>query len=59
VDAQNDQTPPDKRRDTLIEAITAAFDGISREDGITLHEAEEIDCHGTPEELAAATTCSD
>ncbi len=40
--------------DALIADIVAAFDGISREDGTTLHEAEETDCHGTPEELLVA-----
>jgi hypothetical protein len=40
--------------DTLTTEITTAFDGIPREDGITLHEAEEIDCHGSPEELLRA-----
>ena len=40
--------------DSIIAEITAAFDGVFREDGKTLHEAEELDCHGTPEELQRA-----
>ena len=39
---------------TIIQEITDAFDGVSREGGISLHEAEEIDCRGTPEQFAAA-----
>ena len=38
----------------LVEEIAAAFDGVGREGGVSLHEAEEIDCHGTSEERAAA-----
>ena len=38
----------------LIAEITAAFDGVSREDGITLHEAIAIDDWKTPEEQLAA-----
>src|SRR4051794_16144118 len=41
-------------RQSLIEEITAAFDGVSREGGISLHEAEQIDCHGIAEERAEA-----
>lgn len=36
----------------LIAEITAAFDGVSREDGITLHEAQAIDDYAGPEERA-------
>jgi hypothetical protein len=38
----------------LVEEIAAAFDGVGREGGVSLHEAEEIDCHGTPEKRAEA-----
>ena len=38
----------------LIVEITAAFDGVSREDGITLHQAIAIDDWKTPEEQLAA-----
>jgi hypothetical protein len=34
-------------RERLITAIEIAFSGVSREDGITLHEAEVIDNHGS------------
>ncbi|MCS6814213.1 MAG: hypothetical protein NZ772_11715 [Cyanobacteria bacterium] len=37
-----------------MELITKAFDGVSREDGITLHEARAIDDWGDEEERAAA-----
>lgn len=40
----------------LIEEIIAAFDGVSREDGVTLHEATVIDDYGSLEERAAART---
>src|SRR5579862_7945740 len=40
--------------DSLIAEITAAFDGVSRDGGITLHEAEGLDCHYSPEELKLA-----
>ncbi|HZH29552.1 MAG TPA: DUF6714 family protein [Pyrinomonadaceae bacterium] len=33
----------ERRRDALIAEITAAFDGVEREDGITLHEAQALD----------------
>ncbi len=32
----------------------SAFDGVDREDGVTLHEANVIDDYGTAEELLAA-----
>ena len=38
----------------LIAEITAAFDGVSRENGITLHQAIAIDDWKTPEEQLAA-----
>ena len=38
----------------VIAAIHAAFDGVSRGDGVTLHEADVIDNYGSPEERAAA-----
>jgi hypothetical protein len=40
--------------EALCAEIHEAFDGVSREGGTTLHEGEEIDCHGSPEELALA-----
>ncbi len=38
----------------LITLITEAFDGVQREDGVTLHEADVIDDYGTTEQRAAA-----
>jgi hypothetical protein len=38
----------------LIAEITAAFDGVAREDGTTLHEAIAIDDRNSPEEQLAA-----
>ena len=42
------------RRKRLIKAITAAFDGVWREDGVTLHQARVLDDYGDEEEQAAA-----
>ena len=36
----------------IIEQITAAFDGVSREDGVTLHESRAIDDQLSPEKRA-------
>jgi hypothetical protein len=44
----------ESRRDALIDEITAAFDGVSREDGTTLHQADAIDDRKSPEEELAA-----
>jgi hypothetical protein len=44
----------ESRRSALIDEITAAFDGVSREDGTTLHEAEAMDDWKSPEEQRAA-----
>ena len=41
-------------RSAVIEQITKAFEGVSREDGISLHEARVIDDWGGEEERAAA-----
>jgi len=41
-------------RPAVIEQITKAFEGVSREDGVTLHEARVIDDYGSEEERAAA-----
>ena len=38
----------------LIDLITAAFDGVSREDGVTLHEARVIDDYGDDDERSDA-----
>ena len=39
---------------SLAAEISAAFDGVAREDGTTLHEGEGLDCRYSPEELAEA-----
>ncbi|MEO6906949.1 MAG: DUF6714 family protein [Abditibacteriaceae bacterium] len=44
----------EQKKAILIEEITAAFDGVSREDGITLHEAMALDNYGGPEERRVA-----
>lgn len=44
----------ESRRNELIAGITAAFDGVSREDGTTLHEANAIDDRKSDEECLAA-----
>jgi hypothetical protein len=41
-------------RQSIIHEIEAAFEGVCREDGVTLHEAEVLDSYGTDEERAAA-----
>ncbi|MEL6230616.1 MAG: DUF6714 family protein, partial [Cyanobacteria bacterium J06627_3] len=42
------------RKLALIEEITVAFDGVAREEGVTLHEATVIDDYGSPAERAEA-----
>lgn len=44
----------EQKKVALIEEITAAFDGVSREQGVTLHEATVIDDYGSLEERAEA-----
>lgn len=44
----------EKRKAELIEEITVAFDGVSREGGVSLHEAEALDAYGSQKQLAAA-----
>jgi hypothetical protein len=44
----------DEAKHRVIEIITRAFDGVSREDGVSLHEAIVIDDYGTDEERSAA-----
>jgi hypothetical protein len=50
----SNETDFESRRDELIAEIAAAFDGVSREDGTTLHEAEAIDDRKSDEECRAA-----
>lgn len=44
----------EQERASLVEQIERAFDGVQREEGVTLHEAEVIDNYGSDEERAAA-----
>lgn len=44
----------ERARSALIAEITAAFDGVSREEGTTLHEAIAIDDWASPDEQRAA-----
>jgi hypothetical protein len=39
---------------SLIAEISAAFDGVRRDEGTTLHEGEELDNRGSPDELQRA-----
>jgi hypothetical protein len=41
-------------RSTLIEEITAAFDSVTRDDGVTLRQATVLDNSGSPKEEATA-----
>lgn len=41
-------------RSAVIAEITSAFDGVSREDGVTLHEADVIDDYGSDAERQKA-----
>ena len=43
-----------ERKAALIEEIVAAFDGVSREGGVSMSEAEVIDDYGSDEERATA-----
>ena len=45
---------PEMLRERLIEEIQRVFDGVSREDGITLHEADAIDDWETEQEILRA-----
>lgn len=54
LDAMCNERQREERLNKLIAEITAAFDGVSREDGITLHEAKAIDDWKPSEELQAA-----
>jgi len=44
----------EERRVALIAEINEAFDGVTREDGITLHEAIALDDYASQEETMAA-----
>jgi len=50
----SDESEFESRRNTLIADIAAAFAGVSREDGTTLHEADARDDWKSPEEQRAA-----
>ena len=44
----------EQRKQDLIEEIIAVFDGVSREGGVSLHEAWVIDDCGTNKQRAKA-----
>lgn len=44
----------DRTQKSLLKAIEAAFDGVSREGGVSWREAEAIDQYASPEECKAA-----
>jgi len=44
----------DEAKQRAIDQITRAFDGVSREDGVSLHEAIALDDYATPAQRAAA-----
>lgn len=44
----------EQRKAALIDEITAAFDGVSREGGVSLHEAIAIEANGSDDERASA-----
>ena len=50
----NETLSDQELRAAIIAQIEEAFDGVERDDGVTLHEARELDDYGSPEELAAA-----
>lgn len=50
----SDESDFESRRSALAAEITAAFDGVAREGGTTLHEAEARDDRRTEEEQRAA-----
>jgi hypothetical protein len=41
-------------RDSVINEIRAVFNGVLREDGVSMHEAEVIDAYGSDEQRARA-----
>jgi len=53
-DAADDVLGRESRRLQVLSEIETAFDGVSREDGVTLHEAEVLDSYGGAAERAAA-----
>jgi Cysteine-rich CPCC len=42
------------QRDEILQQIAQVFDGVRREEGVTLHEALEMDLYGSPEQCAQA-----
>ena len=49
-----DNSTIESERAAVIDEIALAFDGVSREDGTTLHEAEAIDGYASEEEQLRA-----
>ena len=54
-----DQDRKQQLRDELIAEIERAFDGVSREDGITLHQAEAMDDYYKPADRVAFARLKD
>ena len=48
------KTSYQQQKRALIQEITIVFEGVSREEGVTLHEATVIDDYGGPEERVQA-----
>jgi len=43
-----------QRKQEIIDEIASAFAGVTRDDGVSLHQADVIDDYGTPEQQMAA-----
>ena len=54
ADFSNEFTDDLLEQNELLALIEHAFDGVGRDDGITLHQAVVIDDHGTEDEFVAA-----
>ena len=54
IDAMNNESDFESCRNALFAEIAAAFDGVSREDGTTLHQANAMDDRKSPEEQRVA-----
>jgi len=54
LDAMSHESDFEVRRHALIAEITAAFRGVSRDGGTTLHEADAIDARKSSDEQSAA-----
>jgi hypothetical protein len=48
------QTPSELLPDEIIDEINRAFDGVTREGGVSFHEADVIDNYGSKQERTKA-----